>query len=205
MNDVEIRRHFHRRILRRQHAQEDTIVIDELGLNHGKCRADIAVINGRFVGYEIKSDSDSLHRLEGQVESYSDVFDKASIVVGDRYINSIQSHIPKWWGVIVSVRGSKGAVNFEIIRKAQKNKSVEPISIAKLLWRNEAIEILQKSEISNKILRQPRSVLYEYIANTLSICELRKSVRDYFKKRKNWRCHESLSRCDGLYQPSPTL
>ena len=202
MNDAEIRQNFHRKRLRRQHAQKDTLVIDELGLNHGRCRADIAVINGRLVGYEIKSNKDSLRRLEEQIKSYSAVFDKVSIVVGNRYINSIQSHIPKWWGVIVSVRGSKGAVNFEIIRKAQKNKSVEPISIAKLLWRNEAREILQKNKVPNKILRQPRSVLYEYLANTLSICELRKAVRDYFKKRKNWRCPELPSRCDGLYQPA---
>ncbi len=78
------------------------------------------------------------------------------------------------------------------------------ISIAKLLWRNEAIEILQKSEISNKILRQPRTVLYEYLVNILSICELRKAVRDYFKKRKNWRCPELLSRYDDLCQSAAT-
>ena len=205
MNDTEIRHNFHRKKLRRQHTRKDTLVIDELGLNHGKCRADIAVINGHLIGYEIKSNNDSLRRLEGQIESYNSVFDKVSIVVGDRYINSIQSHIPKCWGVIVSVRGSKGAVNFETIRKAQKNKSIEPISIAKLLWRNEAIEILQKKKLPPKILRQPRSVLYEYIANTLSLCQLRQAVRDYFKKRKNWRCPELPSRYDGLYPLPPTL
>ena len=204
MNDAEIRQNFHRKKLRRQHVQKDTLVIDELGLNHGRCRADIAVINGNLVGYEIKSNKDSLRRLEEQIKSYSAVFDKVSIVVGNRYINSIQSHIPKWWGVIVSVRGSKGAVNFEIIRKAQKNKSVKPISIAKLLWRNEAIEILQKKKLPKKILRQPRTVLYEYLADILSVNELRKAVRDYFKKRKNWRCPESPSRYDGLCQPAAT-
>ena len=205
MNDAEIRLNFHRKKLRRQHAQKDTLVIDELGLNHGKCRADIAVVNGHFIGYEIKSNKDSLRRPEGQIESYNAVFDKVSIVVGERYIDSIQSYIPKWWGIIVSVRGPKGAVNFEMIRKDQQNKNVEPISIAKLLWRNEAIEILQKSEISNKILRQPRTVLYEYLVNILSVGELRKTVRDYFKKRKNWRCPELPSQYDGLCQLSPTL
>lgn len=204
MNDAEIRQNFHRKRLRRQHAQKDTLVIDELGLNHGRCRADIAVVNGHLVGYEIKSNNDSLRRLKEQIKSYGAVFDKVFIIVGDRYINSIQSHIPKWWGVIVSVRGSKGAVNFEIIRNAQKNKSIDPISIARLLWRNEAREILQKNKVPNKILRQPRTVLYEYLVNILSICELRKAVRDYFKKRKNWRCPESPSQYDGLYQPAAT-
>jgi hypothetical protein len=204
MNDAEIRQNFHRKRLRRQHAQKDTLVIDELGLNHGRCRADIAVINGYLVGYEIKSNNDSLRRLEEQIKSYSAIFDKVSIIVGDRYINSIQSHIPKWWGVIVSVRGSKGAVNFEIIRKAQKNKNIEPISIARLLWRNEAEEILRQKNLSSKILRQPREVLYEHLVNILKICELRKFVREYFKKRRNWRCLELPSRCDGLCRPAAT-
>jgi len=204
MNDAEIRQNFHRKRLRRQHAQKDTLVIDELGLNHGRCRADIAVINGHLVGYEIKSNNDSLRRLEEQIKSYSAVFDKVSIIVGDRYINSIQSHIPKWWGVIVSVRGSRGAVNFEIIRKAQKNKSVKLISIAQLLWRDEAAEILSQKKLPPKILRQPRDVLYEQLADLLSANELRKIVRDYLKRRRNWRCLESPSQYDGLCQPAST-
>jgi len=202
MNDVEIRQNFHRKILWRQHAQKDTLVIDELGLNHGKCRADIAVVNGHLIGYEIKSNNDSLRRLKNQVESYNAVFDKISVVVGDRYIKSIQSHIPSWWGVIVSVRGPRGAVNFDLIRKAMTNKSIDQISIAQLLWRNEVIEILQKNKVPNKILRQPRTVLYEYLVSILNICELRRAVRDYFKKRRNWRCPELPSRYDGLCQPA---
>ena len=201
MNDVDIRQNFHKKILRRQHAQKDTLVIDELGLNHGKCRADIAVINGHLAAYEIKSNNDSLRRLEEQVKSYNAVFDRISIVVGDRYINSIQNYIPEWWGVIVSLRGPKGAVNFDIIREARTNKNIDPISIAQLLWRNEAEEILQQKKLSPRILRQPRAILYEYLVNTLNICELRRLVREYFKKRKNWRCPQSPSQYDGLCQP----
>ncbi len=204
MNDIEIRQNFHRKKLRRQHSQKDTLVIDELGLNHGKCRADIAVINGYLVGYEIKSNNDSLRRLEEQINAYNAVFDKISIVVGDRYIDSIKNYIPEWWGVILTVRGLRGSINFDIVRKAQTNKKIDPISIAQLLWRNEAEEILQQKKLPPKILRQPRAVLYEYLADTLNICELRKFVREYFKRRKNWRCPESPSRYDGLFQPAAT-
>ncbi len=204
MNDVEIRQNFHRKRLQRQHTQKDTLVIDELGLNHGKCRADIAVINGHLVGYEIKSNNDSLRRLEEQVKAYNAVFDKVFIVVGDRYINSIKNYIPEWWGVIVSVRGPRGAVNFDTVRIARTNKNTDPISIARLLWRNEAEEILQQKKLSSKILRQPRAKLYESLVDKLNICELRKFVREYFKQRKNWRYPESPSRCDGLFQPAAT-
>ncbi|MBN2268977.1 MAG: sce7726 family protein [Sedimentisphaerales bacterium] len=205
MNDAEIRQSFHKKRLRRQHAQKNTLVIDELGLNHGRRRADIAVVNGHLVGYEIKSNDDSLRRLKEQVKSYNAVFDKISIVVGDRYVNSIQNHIPLWWGVIVSVRGPRGAINFNIIRRAQTNINVDPICLARLLWRNEAEEILRERKLPARILRQPREMLYGYLADELNICELRKLIREYFKKRKNWRCPELPSRCDGLYQPVSTL
>jgi hypothetical protein len=204
MNDIEIRQNFHKKKLRRQHTQKDTLVIDELGLNHGKCRADIAVVNGHLIGYEIKSDNDSLRRLEEQVKSYNSVFDMVSIIVGDRYINSIQNYIPQWWGVIVSVRGPKGAVNFDMIRKARTNKNVDLISLARLLWRNEAEEILRQKKLPPRILRQPRAILYEHLVDKLDICELRKFIREYFKKRKNWRCPESPSQCDDLFRPVAT-
>jgi len=204
MNDADIRQSFHRKRLRQQHAQEDTLVIDELGLNHGKCRADIAVVNGHLIGYEIKSDRDSLYRLNEQVKSYNTVFDKLYIIVGERYSNSIQEHIPKWWGIIVSVRGSRGAVNFNIIRKAQKNKSTNPLSIARLLWRNEAVEILEQKKMPPKVLRQPRAVLYKHLVEMLNACELQKTVREYLKKRKNWRCPELPSQYDDLCQPAAT-
>jgi len=205
MNDVEIRQNFHRKILRRQHARNDTLVIDELGLQHGKCRADIAVINGHLMGYEIKSDNDSLRRLGLQVESYNAVFDRAFIVVGDRHIDSIQDHVPEWWGVIASSRGPRGAINFNMIRKAQVNKGIDPVSVARLLWRDEAVEILQQRRLPSRVLRQPRAALYKHLSEQLNICELRKAVRQYLQKRKNWRCPESLSRYGDLSQPASTL
>jgi hypothetical protein len=191
MNDAEIRQNFHRKILRRQHIRNDTLVIDELGLNHGRCRADIAVVNGHLVGYEIKSNSDSLRRLREQVKAYSAIFDRAFIVVGDRHIDKIQNSIPEWWGVIISSRGPKGAINFNMTRRSQMNRSIDPVSVARLLWRNEAIEILHQKKLTPRMLRQPRAVLYKYLAELLNICELRKDIRKYLQKRRNWRCPES--------------
>lgn len=201
MNDAEIRQNFHRKELQRQHIRNDTLVIDELGLNHGKCRADIAVVNGTFIGYEIKSNKDSLRRLDEQIKSYNSVFDKVSIIVGNRYANSIREYVPKYWGIIISVKGLRGAVNFEMVRKAQRNDSVDTMSLARLLWRNEAEEVLRKTNLPSRILRQPREILYEYLVDVVDICELRTIIRECFKKRKNWRYPELLSRYDDLCRP----
>ncbi len=192
MNDSVIRKNFHFKKLQSQHADKNTLVIEELGLNHGKNRADIAVLNGRFIGYEIKSDNDSLRRLRGQIESYNAIFDQVYIVVGERYTDTIQEHLPPWWGVIKVVNNKNNNVDFKIIRKAQTNKYIEPISIARLLWRDEALEVLKQKKTPRKILREPRDVLYQYMADTFDISEIKKTVRIFLKKRENWRYPKAL-------------
>ncbi len=66
MNDPEIRRAYHRLRLARHHRDPNTLVVDELGLQHGESRADIAVVNGHLLGVEIKSDVDTLIALTGR-------------------------------------------------------------------------------------------------------------------------------------------
>jgi hypothetical protein len=189
MNDPIIRENFHRKILRKHHVDESTLVIDELGLNHGENRADITVINGLMIGYEIKSDNDSLYRLEEQIKSYNAIFDKAYIIIGPRHCKNIHKYLPRWWGIIIANKGKNSTIKFKVIRKSYRNNNIHPISIARLLWRDEVKELLKEKHISNKILRQPRAFLYETLVDSVNIDELRKSVRQTLKMRRNWRCH----------------
>src|SRR5437867_10015901 len=101
MNDSLIRENFHRQVLNPDHACPKTLVIDELGLNHGECRADIAVINGKLSGYEIKSDLDSLVRLKRQIRAYDTIFQSASIVVAPRHLRKVIRTVPLHWGICV--------------------------------------------------------------------------------------------------------
>lgn len=204
MNDPIIRKNFHRKILRKYHADKNTIVIDELGLHNGESRADIAVVNGLMIGYEIKSDNDSLYRLEEQIKSYNAIFDELNIIVGSRHFKNIQKYLPKWWGIIIANKGPKHTVKFDLNRKSSRNKNIKPISVARLLWRNEVILLLKHKQISPKLLRQPRAFLYETLASTITIDELRKSVREILKTRKNWRCPNSLFRYDDSSRPAAT-
>ncbi len=192
MNDALIRENFHRKVLRRYHSAPDALVIDELGLKHGRCRADIAVVNGRLIGYEIKSDEDSLDRLDKQVEFYSAVFDRATIIVGVRHAKAVRSLLPKWWGIVVGHACAGREVSFQTLRSAGSNKRVNPYAVAQLLWSSEAASILEELKEPPSVLRQRRSVLYERLADTLSLAELRRRVTKCLKSRKNWRSRGPL-------------
>ena len=204
MNDPQIRSSFHRKKLRRHHATPDTLVVDELGLKHGKFRADIAVINGHLIGYEIKSDDDSLHRLAQQVEAYNAVFDRATAVVGGRHLGGVKKLTPWWWGIMVAMEGQRGAIHFETIRRAALNPSADDFAVAQLLWRAEAEEELVKQGFSGRILRQNRSVLYREIIHVLGPRELRNVVRERLKSRTDWRRPARLSPSDDSSQPYAT-
>lgn len=201
MNDIQMRHQFHCKRLRRQHDDFDTIVVDELGLKHGQCRADIAVINGHLVGYEIKSDQDSLRRLPTQIDAYSAVFDKASVIVGERHICAVKSLIPEWWGVILATAIPHGKLSFKVERRARLNRSVDPFSVAQLLWRDEAVALLEMLGAEKKILRAPRKVLYQSLSSDLNLVDLRRYVCSQLKARTGWRRHELPSPCVDLFQP----
>lgn len=192
MNDRLIRDSFHRQVLNRLRAAPETLILNELGLRHGKCRADIAIVNGRLTGYEIKSDEDSLKRLEEQVQFYSAVFDRASVITGTRHLDAVLSRLPKWWGVVLCKARRDGAVGFRAIRRADLNVHLDPIAIAQLLWKSEAAEILKSLGEPSNVLRECRSILYERLAAAIDLPQLQQRVREYLRKRRDWRHPEQL-------------
>lgn len=193
MNDQQIRAALHTRYLRRYHNHPETLVIDELGLQHGKSKADIAVINGQLNGYEIKSDVDSLVRLNKQIGCYSAVFDYTYLIVTDRHISKARKILPDWWGVILARHGPRGGINFKSINSPSRNLMVDDYSVAQLLWSNEAREILFDLGVRGSQLRKKRSLLYENLVNILPAHTLRLIVRERLKRRQNWRNPMQLS------------
>jgi len=95
--DQEIRQALRSRLSSKHAKQADTVFIEEFGICRGQGRMDPVVVNSVFHGYEIKSDRDSLRRLDGQVELYSKVLDRATIVVGDRHLSATLNLVPDWW------------------------------------------------------------------------------------------------------------
>ena len=112
-----------------------------MGLCLGETRVDLAVVNGHLHGYEIKSERDTLARLASQIGLYDRVLDYSTIVCSQRHIANVIERIPDHWGVIEAADTNMG-VKLRAMRAACINRSVEPIAVAQLLWRDEAAEIL---------------------------------------------------------------
>ena len=173
--------------LKDRHARDSRVrIIEELGLSHGAARIDIAVVNGIMHGYEIKSDQDNLSRLPEQIEAYGNVFDKVTLVVGKDHLYDAINMIPEWWGLVVA-KNINNRILFNRIREESFNELQDIISVAKLLWRKEALGILENAGEAKGLYSKPRAVIYEKLAALFNHQTLSKKVRETIFVRTDWR------------------
>jgi hypothetical protein len=204
LNDATIRAAFHRERLSGVRKDLETIVVDELGIDHGKLRADIAVINGRMTGYEIKSDQDSLNRLPKQIAGYNRIFDYAHVVATDRHLEYAGSMVPPWWGIVGVSTGARGGLRFRTVRKGSMNPKPSAIALARLLWRDEILAILRDLGMRGKQLRKERSSLYTSLVRRVTTDEVASLVRCCLRSRVGWRDLSRLSPNGGSSQRTAT-
>ncbi|AII59488.1 hypothetical protein X793_03925 [Dehalococcoides mccartyi CG4] len=162
-------------------------MIEELGVQHGTARIDIAIVNGFMHGYEIKSDCDTLERLPEQIEEFNAVFDKLTLVVGKRHLYQAMHIVPDWWGVTIAKVDVDKGVFFQTIREAEINQNQKGISIARLLWRSEALSILERQNEATGVRSKPREFVYERLASVLDTDTLKKQVSSLLISREGWR------------------
>lgn len=189
LRDVDLRAAAHRQLLRRARACPDTLVIDELGLSHGACRMDIAVINGHIRGLEIKAEADNLARLPRQVAAYGTVVDFATLIVADRHVDEAMAFLPNWWGLISARRDRNDGITFKRLQPERFNRGADPMTIARLLWRSEVISLLRAQGHHERTMRAPRATLYAHLVAEMPRRLLSQAVRDALKARQGWRGH----------------
>lgn len=197
MTDGSVRAAVKKGLVRRYGGDRTTLIVEELGLKHGAARVDLAVINGRLLGIEIKSNSDSLRRLSHQMRVYNSVLDRMSLVCGDRHLNAALGVVPDWWGITRAEMGHDGNVRLRRIRESQDNPAPDPVAIAKLLWRGEALDILNSEGKCHGLRSKPRGALYEKLAEVLELDVLRARVRQKLRARSGWRSDAPQKRGDG--------
>jgi transcription elongation factor Elf1 len=161
-------------------------LVEELAVCDGDARADIALINGKLCGYEIKSDRDTLERLSRQIDAYNKTFDYITIVVGEKYKDVITDEVPNWWGIKVAFENQNGEMDIESIRIAGGNAEVDTRSVLELLWKDE-IRILLQSKGIKGLSNKNRRKLRDIAIATIPPKEIREYTRETLKFRKGWR------------------
>lgn len=149
----------------------ECIVRDEFGLCQGTARIDIAVINGRLHGYEIKSEEDTLKRLSGQLAVYTKIFDYLTFVTNDKHLEELERRVPAWCGLMVASYTRKRSVKLMMARVPKINRNIDPHSLVQLLWRDETIQILREIGLNRGLESKSRKVLWDTLAANVSLAD----------------------------------
>lgn len=176
---------------------EDTLMLDELGIFNGATRVDIAVINGEMTGFELKSEKDTLERLPAQRDLYNLVLDRVSLVVAEKHRDEALSIIPDWWGVWIAHSLKNGGVKVSQEREACVNQMLDAETVCSFLWRDEALAILERIGEARGVKSKPREALYRRLSEVMSLDAVRNEVRTALKAREGWRADRRPQQCDG--------
>lgn len=170
----------------------------------GRSRADIVmVLPNALAGIEIKSDADTYARLERQVVDYDRYFDYNYVVVGSTHAMHIREHVPQHWGVISVEEPEVGdALDFYVLREAERNPHMEPEKKIKLLWRPELAHIQEKNGM-HKYARAGKDFVRKKILETVPEELLWQQVSEELFERDYTMIAETLDEYRKAHAPKP--
>lgn len=184
MKDYQIRKIVRETELLTYIEDNNSKIIEEMDLSVAGARIDIAVLNGAFHGYEIKSASDNLDRLPHQIVAYSYIFDYLTIVTEEEHYKKIKKITPSWVYIAICENDCENKITFK--HKGRKNPKKDGFFIAQLLWRSELFEILNENNIFFK-KKYTNWKLCKILSEKIDSEILSNIVRVKMKMREKWR------------------
>lgn len=144
-------------------------------LNVGKSRLDIGRINGKSIAYEIKTELDSLDKLDKQLFDYNKVFEYVYVIIHPCHLDKVIERIPDHVGVI-TYKLNKENCTFAFRKRALKNLHLSSIDQLEALNKKELDWIIKDNGnlISNNARIDKESFILEHFSS--------KKINLYFKK-----------------------
>ena len=155
----------------------DYVIINELNFCDGKRRADIIEANGFLHAYEIKSDLDTLSKLEEQIQDYKRSFDTVTVVTTNKHLIGVQKICAKNVGILLVMKEG-----VRLIRAAKKYKRFSNYHLASLLSAtelNQLMKLLKESNSSKMSITDKRLL----VAKKMEVSVLRQATINSLKSR----------------------
>lgn len=172
--------------IKKENKGKEYRVVEEFVICDGLARTDVALVNGILHGYEIKSDFDSLDRLPNQIICYDSTFDKNTIVVGEKFADKIQKHVPQHWGIEVAYINRFGNITIKRLRTPKSNKNVNVGSLLDLLWNPEIKAYLKEHKIKG-YSKMDKAGLKGLVEEFIPLKNVKEYTKHTLKTRTGWR------------------
>ncbi|MDF4636452.1 sce7726 family protein [Vibrio parahaemolyticus] len=176
-------------LISKGYLDKDAVLINELPVDNFSRRADLVVANGKLHAFEIKSDADSLSRLEGQIETYTDFFDKVTLVCSPKFTQKAIDTLPKIVEILELNKDSDGETSLKVKRRGRIDRVENPNKFLSFVEKKYLVSALKQKKLAcqscetrnslqNKISKLPKSYW-------------RKLVLDYLKTKYR-QTHDSF-------------
>lgn len=167
---------------------QDAALINEMVVANWSRRVDLAVANGNLHAYEIKSDLDSLKRLDGQLDSYLARFDKVTVVCATKFTAEVLKRTPPSVEVLeVFYHGEQ--VEFRVARRGQLKPVKDKGILLSFLLKAELVDLLKQNFIAIDASSTRRAL--EIAADSLPLNTIRGYVLECLKSRY-WATSEAF-------------
>lgn len=130
-------------ILLGKHSLRTACMLNEFRV--GKCKADLAILNGTAKVYEVKSERDSLSRLQRQVAAYATVFAQVYVIAAENHVDAVIASVPRDVGILLL----NGRHRIQTLREAaDRPERTSPAAIFDSIRTDEARRILLSQGVS---------------------------------------------------------
>ena len=133
-----------------KHSLRTACMLNEFRI--GSCKADLIILNGTGTVYEIKSERDSLSRLQNQITNYRKAFGKIYVIAGSEHIDDVLKTTESTIGVLSLTRWNR----ISTIREAEE--VLDFINEAKII----------ASELGIKIPDLPNTQMHGFLKEEFS-------------------------------------
>lgn len=130
-----------------QNAPANSILAVEVPFCYGFRRADMLYLEQEKAhGFEIKSDLDSLDKLEDQVRDYRNTFSYSWLVVTARHLPKARKKVSSSIGIIMIQKDG----TIHIVRHARENKRLSKNNLVFLLEKSHLVNLLKDANVFPK-------------------------------------------------------
>ena len=127
------------KILLGKHSLNTAYMLTEFRVDN--CRADVVILNGTSNVYEIKSEYDSLDRIQNQVESYMKMFDMVNVITSYSQMDKVGAELP----IEIGLLELTSHYTIKTVREAVSlKKTVKPEIIFDSLRKSEYLKIIKE-------------------------------------------------------------
>lgn len=172
LGDKEIRHFLKLRLARSIPAPR--AILEELRVHNGNAIADIVTIHNDSHCYEIKSDKDSVERVQRQAQFYDVAFRRVTLVTTARHLERALIFAPSHWGILIA-KATQGRVVFTHVRSARLNERFTKQLALLTLWRSELATLAEPIAVSS-LAKLSRKTLAELLSESLSTAKVSQEI-----------------------------